>query len=656
MTKREPKRPRNQKFDAFESDLCDALSDVFYAIDSEFRLRRWNDRLSERTGYSDDELAEMSPLALVPEDERPVLEKATRKVLEQGVTQTVESHLLTEDGQRIPHEFNGSPITDESGTVVGLAGTARNIAERKRRENERKQYETLFETINDGVFVLDADLRYTAVNDAFAAMAGYDRDQLLGLHASVLSTEEDFKRGEQLAVEITSGKQDVAALDSELVRKDGALLPVETRFALLQADDAETVVGVVRDVSKRKRRERTLRKHRDELETLNHINVVIRELVWALVSAATREEVERTVCDYLADSDLYRFAWIGERDRDTGGVAVRTEAGIDDGARELFEAANSKNDWERPASEVLHTGELTVINDIESDERFPASVRRTITDSAVRSGIALPLSHGQTVYGVLAVYATRTDAFSEREAVGFEALGELVGFVIDAVESKRLLFADRVVELEFRVTDERSFFVSLSKEFGATCALEEIVPGEAGTLLEYGRIEGIPTDDVLERGEESNHIERIRAIDETLFEMTVVGASPVLTLTELGGSVTEAVVEDGAARIVAELPADVDVRNVVETFKGMFPSSELMGKRERERPTETVDELVADLEGDLTERQLAALRAAYMAGYFDWPRASTAEDVADALGISSPTLHQHLRKAESKVFSSFFAE
>ncbi|MEF8778108.1 MAG: helix-turn-helix domain-containing protein, partial [Natronomonas sp.] len=45
---------------------------------------------------------------------------------------------------------------------------------------------------------------------------------------------------------------------------------------------------------------------------------------------------------------------------------------------------------------------------------------------------------------------------------------------------------------------------------------------------------------------------------------------------------------------------------------------------------------------------------AYFAGYFDWPRGSTAEEGADSMGVSSPTLHNHLRKAERKLLSSFF--
>ncbi|MFB6179449.1 MAG: helix-turn-helix domain-containing protein [Halorientalis sp.] len=40
-------------------------------------------------------------------------------------------------------------------------------------------------------------------------------------------------------------------------------------------------------------------------------------------------------------------------------------------------------------------------------------------------------------------------------------------------------------------------------------------------------------------------------------------------------------------------------------------------------------------------------------GYFDWPRDSTAEDIADSLDISSPTLHQHLRHAQRKLLAAY---
>ncbi|WP_048078258.1 helix-turn-helix domain-containing protein, partial [Halorubrum sp. AJ67] len=52
----------------------------------------------------------------------------------------------------------------------------------------------------------------------------------------------------------------------------------------------------------------------------------------------------------------------------------------------------------------------------------------------------------------------------------------------------------------------------------------------------------------------------------------------------------------------------------------------------------------------------AALSAAYHGGYFDWPRGSTAEEVADAMGVSSPTFHNHLRKAQRALLDGVFEE
>ena len=50
------------------------------------------------------------------------------------------------------------------------------------------------------------------------------------------------------------------------------------------------------------------------------------------------------------------------------------------------------------------------------------------------------------------------------------------------------------------------------------------------------------------------------------------------------------------------------------------------------------------------------LQAAYHSGYFEWPRGTTAEELADSLGVSAPTLHNHLRKAQGKLLTAFFAE
>ncbi|SFK77706.1 Predicted DNA binding protein, contains HTH domain [Halogranum rubrum] len=52
---------------------------------------------------------------------------------------------------------------------------------------------------------------------------------------------------------------------------------------------------------------------------------------------------------------------------------------------------------------------------------------------------------------------------------------------------------------------------------------------------------------------------------------------------------------------------------------------------------------------DLSERQREVFDLARRRDYYQWPRAVSAGDLADELGISKATLLEHLRKAESKL-------
>jgi hypothetical protein len=108
--------------------------------------------------------------------------------------------------------------------------------------------------------------------------------------------------------------------------------------------------------------------------------------------------------------------------------------------------------------------------------------------------------------------------------------------------------------------------------------------------------------------------------------------------------------------VVAEASPDTDAREVVEAVTDAFPGTELVTKREREREVETAQAFRSDLRERLTDRQLQALRTAFLADYFESPRGSSAREVGDALGITAPTLLHHLRAAQRKLLEAFFEE
>jgi predicted DNA binding protein len=87
----------------------------------------------------------------------------------------------------------------------------------------------------------------------------------------------------------------------------------------------------------------------------------------------------------------------------------------------------------------------------------------------------------------------------------------------------------------------------------------------------------------------------------------------------------------------------METHTAVEAVIAPLPSASLRAKQEvsadppeRERST---------LSAALTDRQRTALETAYYAGYFEWPRGTTAEELADVMDVAGPTFHQHLRAA-----------
>lgn len=89
----------------------------------------------------------------------------------------------------------------------------------------------------------------------------------------------------------------------------------------------------------------------------------------------------------------------------------------------------------------------------------------------------------------------------------------------------------------------------------------------------------------------------------------------------------------------------------LRSSRGDYGSEFCRSPDERDREITRVGRSDGPL-GNLTERQRESLEAAYRSGYFDWPRESTAAEVADSLGIDRSTFHAHLRKAEQCLFST----
>ncbi|WP_435066716.1 bacterio-opsin activator domain-containing protein [Haloplanus sp. C73] len=426
--------------------------------------------------------------------------------------------------------------------------------------------------------------------------------------------------------------------------------------SVVPADDGAVVY--VRDVTAERRQKQSLERLRQDQKRTALIENVLSKILANLVDATSREEIAETICRELGDTELYEFAWVGERDIGSDGLVIHAVAGETGETFDAIRDALGDETVTTPEERAVETGSLRAAQPLADDPLVPESVRVAGFADGTQSALAIPLSYGSTVHGVVGVYASETAAFSEREQTSFETLGDVAGFAVTAARNRNLLLSDTVAELTFEVGDG-SALARLSRSLESTLTLDGVVPRGDETLLCFVSAEIARSEAIEDAASDIDGIGDVRAIRESGsgcgVELTVLGSVPLVTVSSLGGTVRRATFQNGTGRVVVELPPGGDVRRIADTVSRTH-DMEFVAKTERERSVTTAREFRDELNERLTDRQQTVLQTAYLADYFESPRGSTAEEVAESLDITGSTLLHHLRAGQRKLLDAYLDE
>ncbi|MFC7156825.1 bacterio-opsin activator domain-containing protein [Halomarina halobia] len=521
---------------------------------------------------------------------------------------------------------------------------------------EDVEFRGIVEQAGHAVVVLDADGTIEYANRAFERLTGYRASEVVGRPYRFVVSEHAAGYAEEARRTALAGETWRGEVPVE--RASGDSCVVHQSVAPTTTDGAVTgLVVVAAERAEPTSKERVLEERFERLERVKRIIDAVRPVTGILLDASTREEVYEPVCDRLVETDAYDVAWLGDYHPASDEVALRALSGVEAGDLGSFTA--DPTDADGPVARAVRTREAQVVTDLAghlSATSLPADRFRDLA-----AGIVVPLFHGETVYGLLGVYTARTSAFEEYERLVLAEIGAIVGYAYRAIENRQLLLSDTVVEVEFRSTDTRLHAVAVNAEHGGRFELRSLVPAPDDTLLAYVEVRDVDPRIVLDSMAETSDVRECRVVSEdvadqaALVQCRLVAGFLSLPIAEYGANVRSLVVEDGVMDLVCEVSPHTDVRAFVEHVTTASPETEVVRKRERtgavtdDRPPEA-----RQLAEQLTERQRDALEAAYRAGYFEWSRESTAEEVAAAMGITAPTFHKHLRKGLDAVMTALF--
>jgi PAS domain S-box-containing protein len=225
------------------------------------------------TGYTAEEF-NADPflwIRMVPAEDQDIVRAQASEALSGHDPGPIEHRIIRKDGQIRWVSNSLVPTSDGQGNLVSFDGllrdiTNRKIAEETLRESEER-YRHLVETMNEGLAMADQNYVFTFVNERLCEMLGYSREEMLGRHI-VEFVHEDYKNFMDDQIARRQRGEEARSYEIDWGAKDGQRVYTLISPKGFYDENGQFTgsLGVLTDITDRKRAEEALQKAHAELE------------------------------------------------------------------------------------------------------------------------------------------------------------------------------------------------------------------------------------------------------------------------------------------------------------------------------------------------------------------------------------------------------
>jgi len=454
-------------------------------------------------------------LACYSPDDRPLVEQAFRRAIEEGEPYDLEVRFTTARGNPLWVRTMGKPLR-KNGQVVKVTGNIIDVTERKQVEEALRQRTAQLEALREVGLELTAHLDldtllHSIVSRAMELLGGTasgvalyrpERDVLeavMSVGDVVVPSGTTFQRGEGFSGKICeTGKplvvNDYDQWEGQTPAFEGIQIPAIVGVPIYWGED---FLG-------------TLVVRADDLDAFSSADVELLGLLATQVAIAMRNarlyEAERKRAAQLAvvNQVARKAASILEPGRLLQEIVTAIQQGfdyynvillqLDESTRELGRQAMAGGfvdmavpDYRQPVGEGLightaETGQPVVVNDVSRDPRY---VNGFAGGVPTRSEMCVPLKAGDRVIGVLDIQETRTNAFDETDLMAIETLADQI---VVAIANARLFKAERKQRELAQALEEAAAAVSSTLDLDRVLdrILEQVarvVPGDVFNVM-----------------------------------------------------------------------------------------------------------------------------------------------------------------------------
>lgn len=272
------------------AEIIDFLPDPTMVIDKDGVVVAWNRAMEVMSGISALEIlskGEHSYRAWIAGNTDPILidyvlhqdmegiKAEYPKVHIEGNIVKTEKDITRVDGTCLSLWISATPLIDQEGKVTGAIESIRDVTHQKkiaRALRESKEYlDSVINTLADPLFIKDRGHNFARMNNSFCLFSGHTRDELLG------KSDYDFFKKEEADI-FWEKDEEVFRTSRENENEESITDALGTTHTIItkktlykNSSGEEFIVGIIRDITERKKTELALQQALKKLNMLSSI-------------------------------------------------------------------------------------------------------------------------------------------------------------------------------------------------------------------------------------------------------------------------------------------------------------------------------------------------------------------------------------------------
>ncbi|MGR9087252.1 MAG: PAS domain S-box protein [Gammaproteobacteria bacterium] len=263
------------------SVTLNSIADAVLTTDADGVVTRLNPSAEQLTGWTQKE-ASGRPVTeifqIINEETRQSAIIPVMETLSKGIIKDIANHtvLIARDGSEHPIANNCAPIRSHGGDVIGAVLVFRDISEEYAAQtalrNSATHIRTILNNLADCVITIDEQGTVETVNPAALRIFGYTESEIVGHNIKMLMPEPYYSRHDgYLQTYRATGDPHIIDRVREVSgkRRDGSVFPLDLKVSEMWLGDVRRFVGIVRDITDRKRTEEQLQQAKEKAEYAN---------------------------------------------------------------------------------------------------------------------------------------------------------------------------------------------------------------------------------------------------------------------------------------------------------------------------------------------------------------------------------------------------